>query len=90
MAWNEDYEDERPHSKQEAYYESAPFPCWCEECGEECEPVRSEVGIGAYEAWGYRGYDGGYQWVSDCCSASLLEEDPSEEEEDEGKNGLFE
>lgn len=48
----------------------------CGQCGRPCGAVLVDVGIGAYEYAGARGYDERWVWSSDCCDAPI--EDPPE------------
>lgn len=45
---------------------------FCGDCGEECNAVVEDHGIGAYEFWGQRGVDRRDVVCSDCCSAELF------------------
>lgn len=47
----------------------------CKACDEPCRPVQIDLGIGAYEYWGARGFDSQLVWVSSCCEADYTEEE---------------
>jgi len=47
----------------------------CENCGEPCEVITVDVGIGPYEYWGARGNDVRLAEVSDCCEDNVVEDD---------------
>ncbi len=51
---------------------------WCVECGEECEIVEVDEGIGPYEFWGAPGNDIQIVKVSYCCEAFYTDVDPEE------------
>jgi len=44
---------------------------YCEDCGEQCDVIKVDEGIGWTEAWGVRSCHHDYQWVSDCCHAGI-------------------
>ncbi len=43
----------------------------CAECGAICTSITIDIGIGAYEFWGYRGTHIQYEEVSPCCEAEV-------------------
>lgn len=45
----------------------------CEACGQPCQPIVVDFGIGAYEYWGARGNHRDEHEVSNCCEAELLD-----------------
>ena len=47
----------------------------CEGCGEECNVVTVDNGIGAYEYWGSCGVHHSYEKASDCCETDFFEGD---------------
>jgi len=53
------------------------FECICTECGQPCECVEVNVGIGFYEYWGEMCNDVDMQIRSKCCLAEV--NDPLEE-----------
>lgn len=53
------------------------FDYVCEECGEGCEVVSVDFGIGPGEAWGQSFNDTNVQEVSKCCEANYRELDTS-------------
>jgi hypothetical protein len=50
----------------------------CTECGEPCEVIVVDFGIGAYEYWGATGYDSRPEAVSNCCEAPVRGENRKE------------
>ena len=52
----------------------------CENCGEPCEVVTVDMGIGPYEYWGARGNDVRLAEVSDCCEDNVIEDSSSDKE----------
>jgi hypothetical protein len=52
----------------------------CSECGERCESVPVDCGIGPYEYWGYKSVDRDIRELSPCCEAEVVDE-PEEEDE---------
>ena len=48
---------------------------FCGECGEECNAIIGDFGIGAYEYWGCRGVDIRLAAVSNCCEADVFEDE---------------
>lgn len=49
---------------------------YCESCGLPCIGVEHDEGIGAYEYFGSRGFDHRYVFLSDCCEAGILDQNP--------------
>ena len=47
----------------------------CQGCGEPCEIVSVDYGIGAYEYWGASGYDSRIELVSNCCEMGFDEQE---------------
>ena len=45
----------------------------CTECGEECNTIIIDYGIGSYEYWGAKGVDIQIEAVSDCCEAPTVD-----------------
>jgi hypothetical protein len=45
----------------------------CTECGQECNVIIIDFGIGAYEYWGATGIDSQIDAVSDCCEAPAVD-----------------
>lgn len=45
----------------------------CTDCGEECETLVVDNGIGSYEYGGSKGVDTRLEVVSDCCQASVTD-----------------
>ncbi len=45
----------------------------CEECGEPCEVVAIDEGIGLYEYGSISGVHHEWVWVSLCCEASVVD-----------------
>lgn len=43
----------------------------CPECGEPCNVVTADNGIGSYEYWGAPGFDSQPFPASDCCEAEI-------------------
>jgi len=43
----------------------------CPDCGEECQVIVVDQGIGHYEYWGAKCYDSRPEVVSDCCEAFI-------------------
>lgn len=52
----------------------------CSKCGDKCESVSVDVGIGPYEYWGYKLVDRDIRELSPCCEAEVVDE-PEEEDE---------
>jgi len=48
---------------------------YCTECDQECRENYIDGGIGAYEFWGAKGYDSRPVIVSDCCEASIRDDE---------------
>ena len=44
---------------------------YCGFCGEECEAVKADEGIGRYECHGYKGFHHDWTMQSDCCGAQV-------------------
>lgn len=58
----------RPH------YEPEDLPHGiCDECGEECTAIVTDMGIGSYEYWGAKGVHHDWAVVSPCCEAEVVE-----------------
>ena len=55
---------------------------YCCECKEACSVRWEDEGIGSYEYWGAKGIDVDWQAYSDCCDASVTDEDPGEDEQE--------
>ena len=47
----------------------------CSDCGNPCEPIVIDTGIGGYEFWGQRGIDSHKEVLSNCCQASVKNEE---------------
>jgi len=45
----------------------------CTECGEECNVILADFGIGSYEYWGAKSVDKQIEAVSDCCEAPAVD-----------------
>jgi hypothetical protein len=45
----------------------------CGKCKKECDPFVIDEGIGAYEYWGFKGYDRRLVLYSACCEAEVLD-----------------
>ena len=45
----------------------------CTECGQPCNIILLDIGIGAYEYWGSKEYDIQIEAVSDCCEAPAVD-----------------
>jgi hypothetical protein len=45
----------------------------CTECGQKCNVIIVDFGIGSYEYWGSRGVDSQIEVVSDCCEAPAVD-----------------
>jgi hypothetical protein len=57
---------------------------YCSECGQECDGILIEDGIGPYECFGATGVHRSRRWVSPCCEAEIVAERPGgESAEDE-------
>lgn len=52
---------------------------FCGECGNECDFVEIDTGIGAYEFWGAKENHSVLERVSDCCEADLFEDEELEQ-----------
>ena len=52
--------------------EKTTFTTVCDECGEECEPIRRPYSE-SFEFWGERGVYRGVELISDCCGAGARE-----------------
>lgn len=48
---------------------------YCKQCGEECNVIELDVGIGRYEYWGTTGVDKRMVYCSDCCESDIVDED---------------
>lgn len=48
---------------------------YCGECKKECNVVTVDYGIGPYEFWGAKGYDSRPADVSNCCEATVYEDE---------------
>lgn len=66
---------------------------YCGECGKPCHQDLVDFGIGPGEYWGTPFVDRNEQWVSDCCEATVfddeeltIETDPPEPPEREYDN----
>ena len=46
---------------------------YCGGCGEPCDMIEVDKGIGPYEYWGTPGRDVNKCWVSDCCEETVYE-----------------
>ncbi len=46
-------------------------PPYCGACGQPCNIVHCDSGIGQYEFWGSKGFDSHPYLGSDCCNAEL-------------------
>lgn len=46
----------------------------CTSCGEPCDPMIIDLGIGSYEYWGAPGIDVQLTVVSQCCEAAIIDE----------------
>lgn len=44
----------------------------CTECGQPCNVIPVDFGIGAYEFWGAKSIDVQIEAVSDCCDAPAV------------------
>ena len=53
---------------------------YCSECGETCQGILMDFGIGPYELWGSKQVHEDWRWVSPCCEAEILEHKPKTEE----------
>lgn len=49
---------------------------WCTECGQPCDVIEVDFGIGPYEYWGQRCVQVDIQQVSNCCEATVTIEEP--------------
>ena len=47
---------------------------WCLECHQECDIITVDNGIGAYEFWGFPGFDTNLVEVSSCCETEFTED----------------
>lgn len=56
---------------------------YCGNCGKVCEMVQRDMGIGPYEFWGRKGFDSDLQWVSECCEATVYENEDLTIEDDD-------
>jgi len=56
---------------------------FCTDCGQECEVIEFDDGIGPYEYWGQIGNQVCMVEASDCCLAAVVEE-AAQAGEDEG------
>lgn len=54
----------------------------CVNCGDECDVSQQDIGIGAYEYWGFKGVDRNIQTLSTCCGGYVTEATETYEEED--------
>jgi hypothetical protein len=45
----------------------------CRACGDSCEVIKVDVGVGAYEYWGAKGNDVRIESRSDCCEADYVD-----------------
>jgi len=61
----------RPKSGRCMAVDHGPF---CGACGKACDTREVDQGIGAYEAWGYRGVDRRMTTVSHCCEAAVYQD----------------
>lgn len=52
---------------------------YCGECRKECDTIKLDYGIGAYEYWGARETHSNIQTVSSCCEADLFADEELEE-----------
>jgi hypothetical protein len=52
----------------------------CKQCGEPCEVVLVDFGIGPYEFQGQRGVDVNKQWASACCESEYVDDYQVDEE----------
>lgn len=50
----------------------------CKACGEPCNVVLIDFGIGSYEFWGAQGTDIQIEAVSDCCEDTVVDDDNKE------------
>ena len=55
---------------------------WCECCGNECQGIEVDNGIGSYEFWGCKGTHRQIDIESHCCNSHVLDHDPNPDEED--------
>lgn len=53
---------------------------WCSDCKKPCDAVEMDHGIGYYDFHGRQGHDTHKVWVSTCCEAELLFDDPNPDE----------
>jgi len=56
----------------------------CPECGEPCEAIKCDSGIGPGEAWGAKFNDSHPYTGSSCCEAELEDCSAWEDEQDRG------
>lgn len=62
----------------------------CEGCGEPCEPIAIDAGIGTYEFWGAIFRDSYTEVVSDCCETTVLKNGIEYTVSDFGDDNYFE
>jgi hypothetical protein len=55
----------------------------CDACGDPCNVVTIDNGIGFYEYWGATGFDSQICDVSDCCEADFTDPRERDDEDDE-------
>ena len=53
---------------------------FCKCCGDECEVIEFDAGIGSYEFWGSVGNDVQMCLGSSCCEAEVVDENGDEVE----------